>query len=108
MDTQPQGSKLLPTVLALVLWLASAALGLYSIYLVKELFILIFVSLGGSLSLAERFSLGILYFFGLVYMVFIVTTTEFHLKRVGRSESWRLFGWTLAVELSILLLYIFL
>ena len=104
MDVQPKTS-ISSSVLAVVLWIISAVLGLQSIYYIKELFYLIYVSLGGGIPQAERFVPALVFILALLYLVFIVATTEYHIKRVGRPESWRLFGWTIAVELSILILY---
>jgi hypothetical protein len=44
------------------------------------------------------------FFLALVMLVYIIWSTEYHIKRVGKPESWRLFSWTIAVELSIILL----
>lgn len=104
MDVQPK-SGLATSALAVVLWIVSAILGLQSIYYIKEIFYLIYVSFGGSVSQAEQFVPGLVFILAIVYLVFIVGTTEYHIKRVGQPESWRLFGWTIAVELSILILY---
>jgi hypothetical protein len=41
----------------------------------------------------------------LIFLVFIITTSEYHRKRVGQPASWRLFGWSIAVEASILILH---
>lgn len=92
----------------MVLWLVTFGLGLQGIYFLKEIYYLIYVSLGGSVERAERYALGLVFFLALVFLVFIVASTEYHLKRVGKPESWRLFAWTIAVELSILILYYFL
>jgi len=105
MDAQPKARQIASSVLAIALWLVTAGLGLQAIYLVKEIFYLIYVSLGGSIARAERFVPVMVFFLALVFLVFIIGTTEYHLKRVGRPESWRLFGWTIAVELSLLILY---
>jgi hypothetical protein len=105
MDAQPKPRKIASSLLAIVLWLISAGLGLQAIYTVKEIFYLIYVSLGGSIQRAERFVPVLVFFLALGFLVFIIGTTEYHLKRVGRPESWRLFGWTIAVELSLLILY---
>ena len=105
MDLQPKTRQIASGVLAMVLWLVTAGLGLQAIYLVKEIFYLIYVSLGGSIAQAERFVPVLVFFLALVFLVFIIGTTEYHLKRVGRPESWRLFGWTIAAELSLLILY---
>ena len=91
--------------LAFVLWLFTVVLGLEGIYIVKELFYLIYVVLGGSVARAETFVPALVFLLALGCLVFIIWTTEYHLKRVGRPESWRLFGWSLAVEVSLLILY---
>jgi hypothetical protein len=91
--------------LAFVLWLLTAVLGLEAIYIVKEIFYLIYVALGGGVGQAEQFVPVLIFFMALAYLVFIIGTTEYHLKRIGRPESWRLFGWSLAVEVSLLILY---
>ena len=105
MDAQPKTRQLASGALALVLWLVTFGLGLQGIYFLKEIFYLIYVSLGGSVERAERFVPVLLFILALVFLVFIIGTTEYHLKRVGKPESWRLFGWTIAVELSLLILY---
>ena len=91
--------------LAFVLWLFTVVLALEAVYIVKEIFYLIYVALGGSVAQAERFVPALIFFLALGCLVFIIGTTEYHLKRVGRPESWRLFGWTIAVEVSFLILY---
>jgi hypothetical protein len=105
MSSQEKPRQIGFTVLAIALWLLTAALGLEAIYLVKEIFYLIYVSLGGSVARAEVFVPVLVFFLALVYLAFIIGTTEYHRKRVGRPESWRLFGWSLAVEVSLLILY---
>ena len=105
MDAQPKARQLASSVLAIILWLVTAGLGLEAIYILKELFYLIYVGLGGSIAQAERFVPVLVFFLALVFLVFIIGTTEYHLKRVGKPESWRLFSWTIAVELSLLILY---
>jgi hypothetical protein len=105
MDAQPKSRQIASSALAIVLWLVTAGLGLQAIYTVKEIFYLIYVGLGGSVQRAERFVPALVFFLALGFLVFIIASTEYHLKRVGRPESWRLFGWTIAVELSLLILY---
>ena len=93
------------SILAIILWLVTTGLGLQTIYLIKEIFYLVYVSLGGSVERAETFVPVLVFFLALIFLVFIISTTEYHLKRVGRPESWRLFGWTIAAELSLLIFY---
>lgn len=105
MNEQSNTRHVTSSILAIVLWLVTFGLGLQSIYLIKEIFYLINVQLGSSVERAERFVPGLVFVLALAFLVFIVGTTEYHLKRVGKPESWRLFGWTIAVELSLLILY---
>jgi len=105
MDVEPKTRQIASNVLAIVLWLVSFGLGLEGIYILTQILSLIYVSLGGSIDAAERALLVLAFFLALGFLVFIIASTEYHLKRVGKPESWRLFGWTIAVELSLLILY---
>ena len=105
MNEQPKTRQIGRNALAFILWLFTVVLGLEAIYIAKELFYLIYVSLGGSIQRAETFVPVLVFFLALAYLAFVILTTEYHLKKVGRSESWRLFGWSLAVEVSLLILY---
>ena len=105
MNEQPKARQITAFVITGLLWLVTAILGLEAIYLAKEIFYLIYVSLGGSVARAETFVPVLVFFLALLYLVFIISTTEYHRKRVGTRESWRLFGWTIAVEISLIILY---
>lgn len=105
MDAQPKPRQFPAGILAVVLWLVSFVLGLQSIYSLAQIIGLIQVRLGGSVEGAAMTSYGLVLFLALGFLVFIIASTEYHLKRVGKPESWRLFGWTIAVELSLLILY---
>jgi hypothetical protein len=104
-DQEAKKPQIAFTLLAIVLWFITFGLGLNTIYVLKEIYYLIYVSLGGSVERAETFVPLLVFILGLGFLVFIIGTTEYHLKRVGRPESWRLFGRTIAVELSLLILY---
>ena len=105
MDEKPGAQQIGYAVLAIVLWLLTFVLGLNCIYLIKEIFYLIFSSLGGNMSIAEQYALGLVLLLGLAFTVFIIGTAEYHRKHVGTRQSWRWFTWSLAVEVSIMVLY---
>jgi len=92
-------------LLAVVLWLVSFGLGLQAIHDLTQLLALFQVSLGGSLNQARFSMMGWVLVLTLIFLVFLIASTEYHIKRVGTLKSWRLFGWTIAVELGIILLY---
>ena len=105
MAGQPQIRNISTGVLATLFWLVTFALGLESIYDLKQIYILISMSLGGKFEDASSASLVLVYVLGLAYLIFIIISTEYHFKHAGQPKSWRLFGWTLAVEASVIALY---
>ena len=97
--------KIGSTLLAIVLWLATFGLGLESIYCLKELYFLIKALLGGSGVQTYGPALGLSLVLGLIFLLFIVGSTEYHWQHVGTRASWRLFAWSLVAEVSIIVLY---
>lgn len=104
MKATSQPRQLLPILLAIVLWLVSFGLGLQAIYDLVQIISVIRVALGAGLDDVQLSTPAFVFLLALGYLIFIIWSTEYHLKRVGKFESWRLFGWTLAAELSIMLL----
>jgi hypothetical protein len=104
MNAETKPGNLLPGLLAIVLWLVQFGLGLQAIYDLLQILSLIRVALGGNLADIQASTPVVVFLLALVMLVYIIWSTEYHIKRVGKPESWRLFGWTIAVELSIILL----
>ena len=92
-------------LLAVVLWLITFGLALNAIYALKEIYYLVSVRLGGSIQQALASAFGLVWCLGFVALVAMIGTTEYHFKHVGEPKSWRLFAWTIAIEVSIILLY---
>ncbi|NTU57150.1 MAG: hypothetical protein HGA79_12960 [Anaerolineales bacterium] len=105
MNATPKVRKYGLVVLALLLWLASFALGLEDIYAIRELSMLAMVALGNTPKEAINASLGVVYVVAVLFMVFVIGSTEYHFKHFNTPKSWRLFGWTLGVEVIIYLVY---
>lgn len=104
MDVQPRPKPWAPGLVAVALWLVSFGLGLQAIYDLTQLISVLRIALGAS---AESARLGIpvsVFMLALGFLVFLIWSTEYHIKRVGKPESWRLFGWTIGIELVIILL----
>ena len=105
MEEQPKSRQIASTVGALVLWLIAFGLGLNAIYVLLQIFYLVFSALGGSLNRAERFGPALVFLLGLGFLIFIVATSEYHRKHAGTRQSWRLFAWTIGVEIGLIVLY---
>ena len=105
MNGQSKAKSIASTVAALLLWLLTVGLGLEGINVIKNIFSLIAVSLGGGGRAIEAISLWLVVLLAIFLVVLVIGTAEYHWKRIGRRESWRLFGWTIAGEVSIFILY---
>lgn len=105
MTEQVKRTPLLTSLLTFVLWLVTFALGLECINTLKNIYIYVLVRLGQTSQQAELLAPAVVFFVGFAFMVFVIWSTEYHIKKLGERQSWRLFGWTVAVELSIEILY---
>ena len=83
-------------ILAIILWLVCFALALEDIYMVT-------VRVNEVLNTGQ----GIVYALALVYLIFIIATTEYHFKHFATPKSWRLFALTFGIETLIYIICIF-
>jgi hypothetical protein len=90
---------ILPKVLAFVLWIGTAIVGLQVIVVILDL-LLWLSSRGFSVNLAV-ISIWPL---GIAWIAMVVGGGEYHYERAGQRSSWRLFGWTVVIELLMLVL----
>jgi hypothetical protein len=104
-EEQTRSRRIVSTVLAILLWMIAFVLGLNAIYLLLQIFYLVYGALGGSLTAAERFAPVLIFLLGVGFLIFIIATSEFHRNHVGARESWRLFAWTIGAEVGIIILY---
>lgn len=101
---------ILSYVLAFTLWLGTAILGIYEIYLVREMIFAIYARfVAGAITGTDYWTALTLGNAALIplsigWIVLVMGGGEYHFKRVGQRSSWKLFGWTIAGELLILLL----
>lgn len=104
MDELPKTGQTAPALLAIVLWLVTFGLGLQAIYDLTQLILLLQVALGGGIDSSRLSAMTWIFALALLFLIFLIISTEYHIKRFNSRESWRLFGWTIAVEVSIIVL----
>ena len=106
---------LLTAPLTFILWLGTAVIGLYNLIIIRDLIIIgyaNYVIKPGSLAgpgtnaywrsvTVGNFSLLLL---AMLWIAVIVGLGEYHFKHIGQRSSWKLFAWTVAVQLTILIL----
>jgi thiol:disulfide interchange protein len=105
MNETPKARKFGLAILAILLWLIAFALGLEDIYAIRELSMLAMMSMGNTSKDAINASLGVVYVVAFLYLIFLIGSTEYHFKHFNTPKSWRLFGWTLGVEVVIYIVY---
>ena len=93
------------TVLGLILWIGTAAFGLYAIYLGRQLFVrLVFVLTNDltSATLAGTISVVVL---ALVWLWYVIVGGEVGMKHIHQRKGWMHFAIGAVVELLIWLVY---
>jgi hypothetical protein len=109
-------NKKVAAVAAFVLWLGTAALGMWQIVLVRDIILSIYARLAGGEATtfgleywrAHTLSTWIVFILAFVWIALVIGGGEYHYRHVGRSRSWKLFGWTIGAQLGILVLAFFL
>jgi hypothetical protein len=123
-----RAGKVLSSALAFALWVATAALGLYEFVLVRGMLFRIYArSSSSGLALGSQLLNGrnenfyllrrdswqalavgnwALIPLALVWIALVVGGGEYHYRRVGQRSSWKLFGWTIAAEMLILVMVV--
>lgn len=94
-------------VVALILYLATLALGLLDIYAGREITWAIYARFSTSAGPALLIGNSVVVILALVYLGFVVVSGEYHRKNVGQARSWKLFVGTFAVEFFVPILAYF-
>jgi len=109
-----QPRYILSCILAFILWLGTAVVGLYTMVVIREFIIRIYAYVwSGAARHGQAYwqALAIgnwaIYALSLVWIALVVGGGEYHYKHMGQRKSWKLFGWTIAVEACILILPLF-
>lgn len=104
------GSRLL----AFVLWAATAALGIVEILVVRNMVLRVYarfwaddVPFGGDYWGSVALGNWLVFILAIVWIALVIGGGEYHFKYVGQQKSWKLFARTIAVQLSILVLALF-
>jgi len=100
-------TQILPGLLAVLLWIVSAILGLACVKLGSEIFIWIFAQFSLGVATISALNWIVVIVLSLIYLGVLIATGEYHAKHYGKPGSWKLFLETLGVELLIILVAYF-
>jgi hypothetical protein len=98
-------SRPLTYIVTVLLWLGTALVGLYELFVMRELLYHVYVVLGGrDPGVAAALGVWGVLVLALVWIGAFIGGAEYHYQHVGERQSWRLFGWIIAIEVVILVL----
>jgi len=99
---------------AAVLWLATVVLGLVEIVILHTIILNLYTffagyEVGTQETFQARYRIGAFYSFSFVilsilWLLFFVISSHYHFKYAAQPRSWRLFAWTVAIQLLILVI----
>ncbi len=106
----PHVRKVWTALLTVVLWMGTAIVGLYELLLIRELSYRCYARFwsgaryGRDYGRATGLGVWSVFILAMVWIAVFIGGAEYHYKHVGQRGSWKLFGWTIAVEFLILAL----
>ena len=100
------GGQVVAGVVVFLLWVATAVLGFMSIIVAREIVLNMMARFGFTRG-HELANWLVLIPMGILFIGVVIGGAEYHFRRIGQAQSWHLFARTLAAELSILALGLF-
>jgi hypothetical protein len=101
-------------LLAVILWAFTAIVGLQEFVIIRDGVIRIYAAFWGDYGIsgadsimADALSTFIIWPLGIVWIGFVIGGTEFHFRNFGSPKSWKLFAQTIAAEVSVLVLALY-
>jgi len=101
-------------MITFILWATTAIIGLLEINIIIEMMLRVYAGLWGDYGIYGSDYWGavvirnlLVILLGLSWIALFIGGGEYHAKKMGQPKSWKLFGWTIAVELSILALALY-
>jgi len=91
-------------LVAAILWLGTAFIGLLNIIVVRDLAIMAVVAVDGRNATAGPIAIMAVMGAVILYIGLVIGAGEYHYKNIGQPSSWKLFSVTLLVQLFILIL----
>jgi len=91
-------------ILSLLLWLGSSILGLLNIIVIRDLTIATVLFGGGNAEGASVVAIITTILAAMVVIGVIIGGAEYHYKHIGQPSSWKMFVWTISIQLLIMIL----
>lgn len=99
--------SILPRFFALILLVISLVTGLFELVICDRILMFPFFLLMGKSNIYRPVYIASWCLLAILYLVFLVLTSEYHFEHLGKPKSWTLFAKTFGVQLLILILAFF-
>jgi predicted anti-sigma-YlaC factor YlaD len=99
---------ILTVILAALLWLGTFIIGFLNLLVIVDLAVTGYLIVGGDADGATVIGILAAIIAVMVYIGVVIGGAEYHYKNVGQPGSWKLFTWTLIIQLFIMVLPYFL
>jgi hypothetical protein len=96
--------KAIAWIIAVILWLGSAFIGLLDLLVIRDLAIMAVIAMDGPNATAGPIAIMAVLVGAMLYVGFVIGGAEYHYKNIGQPGSWKLFSSTLLCQLFILVL----
>jgi len=91
-------------LIAIILWLGSAFVGLLNLIVIRDLTIMAVVALGGNADDAASITIIAVMIGALFYIGIVIGGAEYHYRNIGQPGSWKLFSVLILGQLFLLIL----
>lgn len=95
---------IITVLLTFILWLGTAVIGLLNIIVVRDLVLMTCIASGASPAGAGATTILAMIVSAVLYIGAVIGGAEFHYRRIGQPSSWKLFSWTIVIQLLIMIL----
>ena len=95
---------IITVLLTFILWLGTAIIGLLNILVIRDLVLMAGIAAGSSQAGAGAATILAMIVSAVIYIAAVIGGAEFHYKRIGQPSSWKLFTWTIVIQLFIMIL----
>jgi hypothetical protein len=94
--------SIIPRFFALILLVISLVIGLFELVICDRILMFPFFLLMGESRIYRPIYIVSWCLLGVVYLVFLILTSEYHFKHLGKPKSWTLFAKTFSVQLLLM------
>jgi hypothetical protein len=94
---------ILAMILAILLWLGSAVLGFLNILAMRDIALIVAYNAGRTAAEANSAAILAIYLGAIAFIAMVIGGAEYHYRRIGHPSSWKVFLWTIGLQLLVMI-----